>query len=264
MTHYTFPSDIDIFLTGYLKNGDGIFINEDGSVGINTTDPVALFNINGELNIATLNQPFPTAFALEVGLSGENSTGIKFAEAMEIVFISEATSKDAGYNDVFNTFHYMENKGNARNLYGTLNIVTNNSLELCNRAIGINGTVINIGGGTLTNAYGLYFGVECQNLNSEITNAYGCYIFSDVSLGAVIDTCYGLFIDALAGNSKWGIYVNDSAPNYFAGKVGLGVENPAAKLDINGSVNLAPGNTYNINGSPHTHGELIALAVALG
>lgn len=36
-------------------------------------------------------------------------------------------------------------------------------------------------------------------------------------------------------------------------RVGIGTATPAAKLDVNGGVNIATGNTYDINGSPHTH-----------
>lgn len=38
-------------------------------------------------------------------------------------------------------------------------------------------------------------------------------------------------------------------------RVGILTNNPSCELDVNGDVNIASGKTYNINGSPHSHGD---------
>jgi hypothetical protein len=39
----------------------------------------------------------------------------------------------------------------------------------------------------------------------------------------------------------------------YGGNVGIGINSPAYKLDVAGSINISTGSTFNINGSPHTH-----------
>jgi hypothetical protein len=63
------------------------------------------------------------------------------------------------------------------------------------------------------------------------TNAYGFYISS----GWVDATNnYGYYSNIAAATGRWNFYANNTADNYFAGNVGIGINLPAVKLHVVG------------------------------
>src|SRR5271170_4374417 len=69
---------------------------------------------------------------------------------------------------------------------------------------------------------------------TTITNAYGVYI-ADSGTSGTITNRYDLF--ASSGNAN----------NYFAGKVGIGTTDPAAKLEVNGTAQFDGLVTFSAN-----------------
>ena len=78
---------------------------------------------------------------------------------------------------------------------------------------------------TITDAYAFFADGRVNNASAEITNFYGYYVDTPASIG-VLDNAYGLYISTLnADSDSFGVYQSDSGDrNYFAGRVGIGVE----------------------------------------
>jgi hypothetical protein len=93
--------------------------------------------------------------------------------------------------------------------------------------------------GTLTNLYGA--DIQYGHYNGDVTatpattNAYGIKIDPYYRTGTVTNM-YDLFLSAeTAGGmatNRWGIYQNNTKNNYFAGKIGIGVNTPASLLTL--------------------------------
>ncbi len=75
---------------------------------------------------------------------------------------------------------------------------------------------------------------------SSVTTQYGFLAESSLS-GATSNIGFRSNIISNTGNTNWNVYANGTAPNYFAGNVGIGITTPIGKLDIN----TATGNTFN-------------------
>jgi hypothetical protein len=272
MTQFTFPADLGQFTGQFIQNGNGIFIAEDGSIGLGTIHPVNpvdiehTFDVSEDANIDCV--------AIELVSSGPNSNDRFWYEGLGIYLTNNALSSGSGHNEIFASYSFVVNNGDCSLMVGHEVQTMHSAVNVLDTSYGIVGWFAAYAGGIITKCYGMAFGIRASGSGSEVIDGYGAYVYSDNLYGGIINNMYGLFIDYLSGISKWGIYVNDPAPNYLAGSLGLGVINPTTKLDINGSVNLAAGNTYNIDGVPHTHdningspsnlGEIIAMAVALG
>ncbi len=99
-------------------------------------------------------------------------------------------------------------------------------------AIGSLSDVYHGGNNLISNAIGAKGGIY-NTSTGPITNAYG--VFSDIqnSSSGVITNGYGVFTGSVTGTNKWSFYASDAtAPNYFAGRMGIGTSIPANKLEI--------------------------------
>ena len=110
---------------------------------------------------------------------------------------------------------------NSGNLYGLYQLVVGRTNEPFEGTLAsIYGQIMQVGLttgiGTITNAYGL--SIEMQHKNGTITNSYGIRIDAPQTGGTV--------------TNEWAIYVEDDAPNYFEGYLGLGIPNPLSPLHI--------------------------------
>ena len=67
---------------------------------------------------------------------------------------------------------------------------------------------------------------------STVTNQFGYRVNSNLT-GATNN--FGFYGNIPDGTGRWNFYANGTAPNYFAGRVGVGVTSPQAILDVTGS-----------------------------
>ena len=128
------------------------------------------------------------------------------------------TNARAGYNVLDNT-----GVGTIGTGYGSYNYVENSVNGIITTAYGAFNRVNNLStvANTTANAYGTYSYVEANNNASANTNAYGVYI------------------GAVEGTNKWGLYQSTSAAkNYFAGQVTM---NGAP-----GALSLKPGSSDHV------------------
>lgn len=81
---------------------------------------------------------------------------------------------------------------------------------------------------TMMNLWSIAVGDASKGVGSTITNLYGVQI-ADLTQGT---NNYGLQSQVSAGTNKWNLFVAGTAQNYLAGKVGVGVSSPLAKLHV--------------------------------
>ena len=94
--------------------------------------------------------------------------------------------------------------------------------------------------GIHTNAYGIWFQMDFEDGDADVTNSYSNYIANPASvLGAGVTNNYGLYIEDMTrgGTLNYGIY-SAGGDNYFAGDVGIGTANPSHTLNVDGTMNV--------------------------
>jgi hypothetical protein len=223
--------------TGLLlgdDNGNGLFVQDGGNIGIGKIDPssrLAIFHTGLDVSLAGtyyfLNSQL-TVTGVCTGVSNVLSNNL---------FVTNNATLDGG----------------ALNLFGVQCRVNNLNGYLCNVSYGGFFTSYNTHTvGTITAAMGGYFGVTLNGSGGAIntatagyfpvvctagtiTTAYGANI--SITGAGTITTAYGVYIGTISGSSKWSLYANDAnAPSYFAGKVGIGTASPTAQLDLNSDI----------------------------
>ncbi len=109
------------------------------------------------------------------------------------------------------------------NYIGVEGIVNHSGDNILAIAYGTKSSIVNNGGGVITNAYGSY--VSVFNDSGEITNGYGIYIESNIN-NEVFANNYGLYINdqsAVGSTNSYNLYsAGATAKNYFQGKTGIG------------------------------------------
>lgn len=131
----------------------------------------------------------------------------------------------------------------ATSVYGSFNVARNQTTGAVTSLYGSYNRVYNMSTGTVSSIYGTY---SNPYNNGTVIDAYGDFI-SMTNTGTITNG-YGLYIGTLAGTNKWSLYSSDStAPNYFAGNVGIGPSGstPAGTLDVQGGTAAA-----STNGTP--------------
>lgn len=80
-------------------------------------------------------------------------------------------------------------------------------------------------------AFGTARGFESQSSifgGDTVTTLQGVYV--NQSGAGTVTNGYGIYLDNILGNNKWGIYESDTSKNYFAGNIGAGTTTPQWNL----------------------------------
>ena len=109
-------------------------------------------------------------------------------------------------------YNYLSTSGNA----GT-------SVSL---ATGVETSINKAGSGSLTSAVGY---------NATASGAIGTYYGFRQQPYASATNAYGFYSDIASGSNQFNFYANGTAPNYFAGNVGIGISSPTEKLHVEGN-----------------------------
>jgi hypothetical protein len=86
-------------------------------------------------------------------------------------------------------------------------------------------------GGTATYIYGIDSYVHNNSANA--TSLAAAFRARTWGTGTINDSI-GFFMDNAHGTNTWGVYILPEINNYFAGRIGIGVEAPTTKLDVAG------------------------------
>ena len=105
----------------------------------------------------------------------------------------------------------------------------------------------------IPNLYHYYFSTSVLGAGSSITNQYG-YFASAVTQAT---NNYGFYGNLSANATRWNIYMNGTAQNYFAGNVGIGNSTPTAVLHLK-----AGSATANTSPLKFTSGATMSIAEA--
>ncbi|MFW7381470.1 MAG: hypothetical protein ACOH5I_21860 [Oligoflexus sp.] len=115
------------------------------------------------------------------------------------------------------------------------------------------------GGAGLTNLY--YYQASQGTYTGTVTNSYGFYAASNLTTAT---NNYGFYSDigTAGATNKWNFYAAGTAPNYFAGNVGIGTDSPSEKFDVDGNArvrsNLVLDGTMDLNNGTGSTGQVPA------
>ena len=108
--------------------------------------------------------------------------------------------------------------------------------------------------GTITNVTN--FSASRSTAGATITNLYGFNAASNLTSAT---NNYGFYSDLPSGTGRWNFYANGTAPNYFAGNVGIGTTDPTGGGALPGG-----GIVATIEGIVTTGSRCLALATDTG
>ncbi len=216
------------FNSGGSLGANSVFVwdNTNGYLGVGTANPQSRISAN---NYLTNYAPGLTIPGISVDIRGDgDSGGTTSARALQL------TATATGSNTVSTLL--------AARAAGIANM-TSGSLSVLN---GLYASAANSGAGTVNNGNAVTaFGSSSSTGNITTYRAFYSQAPTFSSSGT-IGTGYGLYLEDLKGTggvtTAYGVYqLGATDRNYFAGKIGQGVTNPATALDVSGTVKMAYG-----------------------
>ena len=230
------------FGTGATTPTQKMVINIDGNVGIGTSSPTAKLHISSSANGGVTN--------VYSTLSDRGTATIYNSNIALYDDATTSTSNAIKYNYVGS---YLKRKNsaftsyNVGNFYGATNLYSGSvssvwdfwsRVQVQNKATGSNvvhfvadsgygGSILGLG----VNRTGFLVNSQYQTA-ANFSNQYGLYV-NDLA-GATNN--FGAYFAINAAANKWNVYSAGTAANFFQGNVGIGTNNPLAKLHVSSSV----------------------------
>ncbi|NBX83434.1 hypothetical protein EBQ90_10180, partial [bacterium] len=191
-------------------------IKSSGNVGIGTTTP------SERLKVVDDSANYTAAMAIKYPPSNASTTQNYVGQWSEVNTQNSAVGLNQIYGSVNRALVNTAGSKITGINGGVADVFVTANRPVAN-AIGMSTSIANTGPGTLDHAFSL-LGSISNTTTGTITNGYG------------------LYLGDIQATNKYGIYQADtSAKSYFGGNVGVGITNPAAKLDVAGEVKF--GNT---------------------
>ncbi|MCD6501834.1 hypothetical protein J7L01_04480, partial [bacterium] len=220
--------------------GSGVIYNTSDNVGIGTSSPEEKLHVFGNAVIEdkmaigssidtgnklsvieNVSSPSLTRHGIRSSLTGLDIDTLCGIRGSVYYSDSSSTSSPIGeYDGVF---------GSASNLSDT------NSVKYLLGLHGQVGATGSAGVDAAENAAALWLEYHFTGTN-KATNLYGIRIYEDTHNGSVNN--YGLFVSDAYGGTGDNFSIYSVGDNYFGGNVGIGVNPPTQKLDVNGNVKV--------------------------
>ena len=257
-THLSVDSSGNLTLSAELR-GPASFVIDPAAVGDNTGTVVIKGGLQVDGTTTTINSTTLTVDDLNIVLASgaANSTAADGAgitiDGANQTFIYESandsfkTSTRLGIRATPNINSNLRiggnagGEGNGTTYYGFLNnpvfqsdVTANAYCNFVQAKTGDNGgtayTITNLEGYTAT------VGASGISADSTITNLTGFNVKSAWTAGT---NNYGFRGQIPNGTNRWNVYISGTAPNYFAGNIGIGTNDPTRPLHIFDNTNDA-------------------------
>jgi hypothetical protein len=213
-----------------------------GNVLIDSTTHATKGNIiigptSGNVSRVAIGTSSPVAGArLTVENSSTSTAGLEFGIISDFIVSPSApsTAASSGFSSYIST---NSNSNISGTISGMQSYASGTGVASYNKLVGVGTTVeSSTFGGSIVNAIGNEILVNSYG-GGNISNAYGMKI--SVNNSATVNYAYGIYIGTIGASNPYGVYQTDAANiNYFNGDTGIGTNNPGAKLDVNGGLNL--------------------------
>ncbi|WP_413568707.1 tail fiber domain-containing protein [Bdellovibrio sp. HCB117] len=207
--NFTSGSAADLHFTDMMGQKRWMTVKANGWVGIGDTTPSS---------------------QLEVTSASTNPTVVARFNMLPAPTADVAGNLHGSWSSITpnNAFNY------TGSLYAAVNRVETGTSQTgsINSAIGMTADVYNRSAATFGTATGVY-GAVLNTSTGSISAARAGYFTVTNTGGGTLNTGYGVYIDGIAGTSKYGLYQADAgANNYFAGKLGINTTAPLGNLHI--------------------------------
>ena len=241
--------NIKIDGTSNATVGNVLLASAGGNVGIGTTSPVGLLDLQKtDLNTTNaINVTYSPNFTANnssniigsydtVNLNTNyNLTGWVWGQIGRVQTTSGNTGSVASLMGLMGNAYHNGNQNVTGGLFGIQGDADNKGTGTVAEADGATAYARNTSTGTITLAQGVSSTIYNQGAG-VITNASALAGTITNTGGGTITNAYGLNIGAVAGTNHWSIYASDAtSPSYFAGNVGIGTTAPGATLDVSAS-----------------------------
>lgn len=243
--------------TSNANKGNVLLATGGGKVGIGTVSPNSNFEVTKTDTTASSSTPMSAGILVYQPTVSGSSSLRSYASTLEYRGNVTETGSLTGIDSLL----FNSGTGSIATAIATRSSTQLQSSGNMTAAVGGKFSVVRTGSGAITDAIGLVAGVTSANSSNGITNASGIETAVSVSSGSLTNahglrvtnlqsttnsfgvkldniqsagTAYGLFVNALSGLNKYGIYIADtSAVNYFGGSIGVGsVPDPSHIFEV--------------------------------